>query len=664
MNPAISEKVKPPYLGAAYYPEDWPDDQMDFDIAKMREAGITVARIGEFAWHKMEPREGAYDFAWLHTVVDKLCAAGIAVVMGTPTATPPRWLTKKYPDMLMQNADGSRVTHGGRRHCCSNHPAYRAYSAKITEKLAQEFGKDPAVIGWQIDNEIYSFGYGCFCEHCQKAFHEHLQGKFGSIDELNRAWNLNLFSQWYDAFEEIPAPGHAWHNPHLLMEWLIRQNESHVDYVAMQAEILHRYTSAPVGTDTMPVGGMDYRKMTEPLDLAQFNHYNTPENLYASALWFDYLRTLKEHPFWNTETATCWNGSTAISQSVKPEGYNRVNSWLPVALGAEANMYWIWRTHWAGHELTHGSVLDSTGRPMHIFGEVQEVSAGFQKAAEFLRSTRVKTGVGLHFTSLNWNMFESQPLVEGFRYMDAMNRCAYKPVIDSGLRPDVIDSAQELSDYKLIFSPFMMTLEENDLPRRMTEWVKNGGVWVAGPFTDIRTADGTRYTDHYFGLLEELTGAKWLYGIPDTEGHIETEWTNGQAFEGGTWYDIFDEAEENTLVKITRGHSAINGKATVIRRRVGKGMVILLGTFPAYEEMRQIIKMACTEAGVPCGLSENEVMVSPREGGGLRGVVLVEYGNRAGSYRLPCEMTNLLTGEKCSGTYRLAPYEVAVLQEE
>ena len=105
--------------------------------------------------------------------------------------------------------------------------------------MAQEFGQDPNIIGWQIDNEIYCVEDGCFCPHCLEDFHNKLKEKFGTIENLNQSWNLNLFSQWYDSFEDVPAPRHAWHNPHLKMEWLIRQNESHVEFVKMQAGILH-----------------------------------------------------------------------------------------------------------------------------------------------------------------------------------------------------------------------------------------------------------------------------------------------------------------------------------------------------------------------------------------------------------------------------------------
>ena len=154
----MNTKFKPPYLGVAYYPEDWDESEIDKDIAKMKQAGINAARVAEFAWRKMEPKEGRYEFGWLHKVVDKLGEAGIAVILGTPTATPPRWFTLKHPESLREFEPGKRTEHGGRRHCCSNNPAYREASAKITEAMAKEFADDPNVIGWQCDNEIYGEG--------------------------------------------------------------------------------------------------------------------------------------------------------------------------------------------------------------------------------------------------------------------------------------------------------------------------------------------------------------------------------------------------------------------------------------------------------------------------------------------------------------------------
>ncbi|MDO4389808.1 MAG: beta-galactosidase [Eubacteriales bacterium] len=650
-----------PYLGVAYYPEDWPDEEMDKDIARMKEIGVNTARIAEFAWHRMEPHPGEFDFSYFHKVVDKLAAAGIAVVLGTPTATPPRWLERLYPDVMAESENGRVFSHGGRRHCCSNNPHYDAYSLRIVEKMAQEFADDPAVIGWQIDNEIYSFGNGCFCPNCQGKFRERLRKKYKTIDSLNQAWNLNLFSQWYDDFSEIPAPRDAWHNPHLIQEWKIFQNDSHVEFVHRQAEILHKYVKVPVGTDTMPINGMDYRKLTEKLDIVQFNHYNVPENLYRCAFWFDYLRTLKEHPFWNTETATCWNGSANITQSIKPEGYCRANSWLPIALGGEANMYWLWRTHWAGHELVHGAVIDSSGRDMHTVGEVKDVARGFHAASRFLTGTRVRPDAAIHFTSLSWNMHESQSVVEGWEYMPTVQDTFYRPMTRRGLRPDVIDSGAALDSYKLIFSPMVMSLDDRDLSARMAQWVKDGGVWVVGPLTDVRSADGTRYRDRFHGMLESLTGARWAYNAPDRESRIQAAWQDGEAFQGDTWYEMWD-ADDDALVKVTGGHSAIEGKALVSLKPVGKGWVLLLGTLPSEKDMDRILRLVCEKSGVALPQVEGDVMVCPRRGEAGEGLVLVEYGCGEAAVTLDAPMTDLLTGRKLQGKIHLKPYDVLVLQ--
>lgn len=653
--------VKPPYLGVAYYPEDWPESEQAYDIAKMREAGITVARIAEFAWHKMEPRPGEFDFAWLHRVIDRLTEANIAVVLGTPTACPPRWLIRRYPDVVTEGENGRPASHGGRRHCCSNNAHYREYAARIVEAMAREFADEPGVIGWQIDNEIYAWGQGCFCPCCRGEFAHYLEEKYGTIDALNEAWNLNLFSQAYDCFEEVPPPRDAWHNPHLKFEWTTFQNQSHVDFVHMQADILHRYIKdVPVGTDIMPVGGIDYRRMNEKLEVVQFNHYQEQHNLWSIGRWFDHIRTILPAPFWNTETQTCWNGSETITQSLKPDGFCRVNSYLPLALGGEANMYWLWRTHWAGHELIHGSVLDSSGRNMHIFSEVQETAALMEQTADFLRKTTVQTPVAMHYSSTNYNLWQTQQVVRDMHYGKIDH--VWRAINDEGLRPDVIDPATDLAPYRLLVSPLMMTMEEGDLPARITEWVKAGGVWVVGPLSDIRTACGTRYQHRAFGFLEELTGAHWLYGIPDRIGQVQTVDAAGNDFAASLWYDVWDD--EEGLVKITSGHSAIVGKSCVLHRRVGEGHVILLGTLPDAAGLRKLIAYAASLCGIETGTVEGSIIVAPREGSGRRGLILVEYsGKDEATYRLAKAYRNVASGETITDSITLPPYGIAVLEE-
>ncbi len=659
-----NQKTPPtaPFLGAAYYPEDWDENEQVHDIAKMQEAGIRVVRIAEFAWHKMEPREGEYDFSWLHRVIDRLNAAGISVMLGTPTACPPHWLLRLHPDMAKVEENGRSFSHGGRRHCCSNNPHYRAASARIVERMAAEFANEESVIGWQIDNEIYAHRMGCFCPHCQAAFAEYLEKKYGTVERLNEAWNLNLFSQAYDSFADVPPPRDAWHNPHLKFEWLTFQNESHVDFVHMQADILHKYVNVPIGTDIMPLGGMDYRRLNEKLDVVQFNHYHEQHNLWNTGLWFDRIRTILPHPFWNTETATCWNGSETIVQSVKPDGFCRVNSYLPLALGGEANMYWLWRTHWAGHELIHGAVLDTSGRPMHIFKEVQETAALIEKTADFLSGTHIKTPVAMHYSTANWNMWSTQQVVAGMTYDRVFD--IYRAVIDRGLRPDLIDEGEDLTSYRLLLSPLMLTMESGDLPTRIENWVREGGVWIAGPLTDIRTACGTRYPNKPFGFLEELTGATWLYGIPDRIGQVKAVDANGKEFSSSLWYDIWEESEENTLVRVTTGHSTIVGHACVTCRKVGKGHVIMLGTMPGHKELMQILEYAAKLANVECPDTEGDLFVVPRAGDETEGVILVEHsGASSATYTTSDTYRDIVTDKVVTGKITLPPYGIAVLEK-
>ncbi len=655
------ENYKKPFIGAAYYPEDWDEKEIDYDIQKMKEAGVSCARIAEFAWSRLEPKPGEYDFAWVHKVLDKLSAAGIDVIMCTPTATPPIWLSRMYPDVLvLKNETHQRIHHGGRRHCCSNNPHYIEYSRRIIEKMAQEFGSDKRIMGWQMDNEIYL--QWCACPECNTLFREHLKKRYGTVENLNKSWNLTLWSQEYSSFDEIDIPANAWHNPHLRFEYLMFQSDSHSNYIAMQADILKKYTNAPIGTDSMPTDGVDYETLHEKCDVIQFNHYDNPSELHHERFWFDFIRPFKDRPFWNTETSTCWNGSEATGQNLKPYGFCRVNSWMPVMLGGESAMYWLWRTHRAGHELMHGAVLSPSGRPLHIFEEVARTSAEFEKCADFVNGTKVDTAVAMHVSARNWNMFDTQSVITGAKYFPLFYWNVYNPIVNAGMRPDVIGAKKDLSKYKLLFSPFMLTLDDGDLTEKIQNWVKDGGVWVVGPMTDIRNNFGTRFPDRPYNMLESFLGIRQAYEAPDREKLIKTSWADGSAFEGRDWYEMF-ENDGDALVTVTEGYPTLVGKATLIRKKIGKGTVYVLGTIPSAADMAKIIALASADAGVSGYEIGGTLTVVPRKGEAGEGLMVAECGNSDGYIMLPEEITDIITGEKYSGKVDLKPYDVLVLKK-
>ena len=618
-------------LGANYYPEDWDESEIDRDIEKMTACGFNVVRIAEFAWSRMEPEEGRYTFDWLHRVVDKLRAAGIGVIMGTPTATSPRWLTKKYPEMTMLLPTGVRTDHGGRRHCCSENPEYLACSAKIVEKLAREFGSDEGVIGWQIDNEIYhwSIERGCCCEHCMAAFHRHLAEKYGSAEGVNRAWNLS----------------------HSL---------SHQRFVHMQAEIIRKYSSAPIGTDTMPFNGFDYRELNAPLDVAQFNYYAT--DLESKAMWMDYMRKFSKLPFWNTETQAAWNGSTAQGHPLQKEGFVYLNTWMPIMLGGEAILYWLWRTHWAGHELMHGAVLDTSGRYTYANGEIRKAAEEFKKVQDFLPEYKVTTDTAMLFTSLNWNIKLTQDVSAGLKSEQGLADEFHKAILACGIHPDVIDAKEELSGYKLIFTPTAFTLEEHDFPRRIADWVKNGGVWVTGPMTDIRTNIGTKYKNSPYGCLETITEETLAYILPDDNGLLTLENGDGEEVRGSLNYELFEAGDYAPLLTVKSGHSALVGKSVSFVKQVGKGFVVVLGTMPEEAELLRIIRKAASLAEVQPYDTDRGIMITRRCRGEDTLLIAAAVGGEAGQFRFDGVYTDLLTGETFEQAVNLAPYELRILK--
>jgi beta-galactosidase len=659
------KKPSPPYLGAAYYPEDWPLSQIDEDIKLMKQAGMKTMRIAEFAWSRMEPSEGQFDFSWLHTVVNKLGDAGIATIMCTPTATPPIWLTEKYPEVLFVMENGKEIPHGGRRHYCPNNPVYRAFTEKIVDKMADEFGKDERILGWQIDNEVSYYHTPCVCKVCREKFHQMLQQKYGTIENLNKAWCTTLWSMEYQSFDQIPIPRKdIWHNPSMLTEWSDFGSNSYVDYVGFQADILHKKVTQPVGTDMMTTGAVDYFDMHKKLDIAQVNHYTGPQILWSVGFWMDFLRNVKKDvPFWNTETATCWNGSTTANGYKEP-GFCVVNSWLPVALGGELCSYWLWRQHFSGQELMHGAVLSSSGRPLHIFDEVKQVSEGYAKAGDFINNTRpASSGMALHFSNHMQEFFHHQPMVNKFGYpWESLMTRVYHPLMSAQFRMDILEPSQSLDEVKLLISPFLPVLDEGGLRSRLKKWIENGGIWIAGPLTDNRDIHASKFVKAPYGSLEDWAGFKSKFEIPGDPKDFSFTFDGEKKFKGSWWYDAMEPAGSKVIAKYTDG--PMKGSAAIIENKMGKGKVIVLGTMPEAKALVSLVTKNAAQAEIaPVTKASPNLLCVPRSGKGGEGMVVVEVENKPASVTINKPAIDLLTGKKYTkGSIRVKPYSVIVLK--
>ncbi|MCU0907919.1 MAG: beta-galactosidase, partial [Rhodobacteraceae bacterium] len=265
-------------LGVCYYPEHWPEDWWPTDAARMREAGITWVRIGEFAWsRRIEPRPGAFDWGWLDRAIAILGAAGLKVVLGTPTATPPKWVLDRHPDMLAVDAQGRPRGFGSRRHYCFSHAGYRAECRRIVTALAERYGRNPHVAAWQTDNE-----YGChdttvsYSAAALHAFRDWLAQRYQSPDALNRAWGNVFWSMEYASFDDVGLPNLTVTepNPAHTMDFRRFSSDQVVSFNRLQTDILRRHTDAPLIHNYMGrITDFDHWAVGADLDVASWDSY-------------------------------------------------------------------------------------------------------------------------------------------------------------------------------------------------------------------------------------------------------------------------------------------------------------------------------------------------------------------------------------------------------
>ena len=174
-------------LGVCYYPEHWDESLWADDLLRMQALGIECVRVFEFAWNLVEPSEGVFDFSLFDRFLNLCADVSMKAVMCTPTATPPAWMAKAYPEILNAACDGTLYRHGHRRHYNYNSRVYRFYVERIVTRLAEHYADHPAIVGWQIDNELNCEVNEFYSDSDREAFRAYLKAHFGTLDALNDA---------------------------------------------------------------------------------------------------------------------------------------------------------------------------------------------------------------------------------------------------------------------------------------------------------------------------------------------------------------------------------------------------------------------------------------------------------------------------------------------
>jgi beta-galactosidase len=492
-------------LGVCYYPEHWPQARWPEDARMMREAGIEYVRIGEFAWSVMEPEPGCYDFGWLENAIGILHGEGLKIVLGTPTATPPKWLVDSMPDMLPVGAGGSIRKFGSRRHYCFSHQGYRRECARIVGELAIRFGAHPAVAAWQTDNE-----YGChdtvlsYSPAALAGFREWLAQKYQSPQALNRAWGNRFWSMEYRGFDEIELPdatvteanpAHRLDFRRYSSDQVIAFNRLQVDIIRKHSpgrSILHNFMGShtdfdhfalsrdldAASWDSYPLGFLD-RDVTEPDRRRRYLRVGDPD---MQAFHHDLYRACGGGRWWVMEQQPGPVNWAPHNPAPAP-GALRLWAWEAFAGGAETVSYFRWRQSSFGQEQMHEALLLPDGGLNEAYETVRTLAG--ELAALDAQADGSRAPVALVFDYESVWAWSIQPQGRSFSY-PGLVQIFYRALRALGVTVDIVPpDAKSVAGYQLVLLPGLFELPET-LCRSLG---RDGQIVLAGPRTGSRTSD-------------------------------------------------------------------------------------------------------------------------------------------------------------------------------
>ena len=661
--PAVSPAEVPPLmLGAAWYPEQWPETRWDADLSLMQAAGLRMVRIGEFAWSSLEPEEGRYTLDWLDRAVAAAAAHHLVVVLGTPTDAPPAWLTSKYPETLRVDESDRRLQHGERRQFSYTSTKYRELCRQIVEQLARRFGHNPDVIGWQIGNE---YTEDSFDPESRRLFHDWLQARYHTLDELNWHWTTAYWSQRYDSWDEIPM-GTGRGNPGLLLDYKRFVTDEWRSFQRNQLEVIRRFADPRqfIATNLGGLGWADRfnrREIAADLDLISWDAYVGQGHVdpYRIGATHDLVRGWKQKNFWVMEMqpgSVDWAG---ISNSLD-RGETRAMVWEAVGHGADCVAFWQWRSALSGQEQYHGALVGPDGKPLPFYAEARQTAAELARAALVFAGTAPRSQVAiLHDYDSRWaidfhlqtRLYDQIEVLLGY----------YRALRDLTQSVDIVDPVLSLGDYKLVVAPSLNVISP-DLARHLTDYVERGGHLVLGPRSGMKDEFNSLNPQRQPGPLAATLGGRveQFYALLD-DVTVTGDWGNGRAT---IWAELLSAAAPDTEVVMRYGtaNGWLDGQPAAITRRVGRGTITYIGTVLDPGLMSAAARVMVTAAGVdsPALLVPAGVEVCRRVGGGHEIFVLLNFSRQAASVALPQTMGDVLRGGEIR-QIELPPYGVAVL---
>lgn len=580
--------------GAYYYPEHWEESQWERDLKQMHELGFEFTHFAEFAWAQLEPQEGVYDFSWLDRAVALAAKYDLKVVMCTSTATPPVWLSRKYPEILLKSEDGTVQDHGARQHASFASPVYRKLAYRMIEELARHYGNDSRIIGWQLDNEpAVQFDYN---QAAEEAFREFLKEKYHyNIQELNAAWGTAFWSEVYSRFEEITLPKTAqmFMNHHQILDYRRFAAKQTNDFLNEQCRLIKKYAKNQwVTTNYIPDYDKGHIGGSKDLDFVSYTRYMVyGDNEGIGRRGYrvgNPLRIAMANDFFRPVNGTYGVMELQPGQvnwgSINPQplpGAVRLWLWSVFAGGSDFICTYRYRQPLYGTEQYHYGIVGTDGVTVTPGGREYEQ---FMKEIRLLRKdycpkedkpeTYLKRKTAILWNPENYWSIDRQKQNATWNTFAHVDK--YYRTLKSYAAPvDFISEEKDFSQYPVMIVPAYQ-LADKKLVARWKKYVEEGGNLVL----TCRTAQKDRFgrlPEAPFGsMIDELTGNHIEFYdllLSQDPGQVKMD---GKVYTWNTWGEILQPGASNE-VWATYTNEFYEGKPAVTFRKLGKGSVTYIG---------------------------------------------------------------------------------------
>ncbi len=586
-------------FGTYYYPEQWDKSQWERDIKNIADMGFDFTHYAEFAWSSLEPEEGKYDFSWLDKSVELAWKYGLKVVLCTPTAAPPAWLTEKYPEILIVNDIGIPIQHGTRQHVSWSSDTYRQYVSKIVTELAKRYGNNEAVIGWQIDNEPSHYGIYDYSRNAQKEFRIWLENKYKIIDSLNSTWGNAFWSQSYNTFEQVSIPNQrevpVKVNPHAILDFQRFCSDEVASFINDQNDILRQYVSKDqwITTNTMPnhhpvdpyrMNKLDFHAYTRYLVTGMDDGYGEQGFRMGSSHILGF----------NNDTYRNYPGKVYGVMELQPGQVNwgnfdpqtypgAIRLWLyhVFAGGSKFVCNYRFRQPLKGSEQYHYGMIQTDGITPSVGGEqyIQTIKereilkTNYDKNAKVPEEVAKKRAAILYGIDNDWEM-QFQPQTIQWNTPQHILRY-YKPLKSFGAPVDIIDESVDFSSYPVLIAPAYELLDYS-LIDRWTDYVVQGGHLVLTCRTGQKNREAQLWEDKFAKPIYSLIGAEFLCfdHLPPNKWAVVK--LDGKSYQWNNWGDVVIP-NKDTEIWGTYDDQFYKGKAAVLHHKIGKGTVTYVG---------------------------------------------------------------------------------------